>query len=222
MGVSVAFLSPEEGIASFERMRVWLRENADLPAVIRASVALATVTNVHAFGDGNGRVARILANHVLLADANPGGVRPVPRVRRRQPQEPDFSHPRSGAAERLVRSCRVCLHGSDPLGEPFPHMNPPTALIGTAIMDTRTPQDPATDRFLEAAAASFPVFTPNERESTPQNSTPYVIGIDSFKRIASTWPGREDLVGKLVAALKEASSTPAWKKTTHRTRGFAA
>jgi hypothetical protein len=77
MGVSVAFLSPEEGITSFERMRVWLRENADLPAVIRASVALATVTNVHAFGDGNGRVARILANHVLLANTAPGAYVPL-------------------------------------------------------------------------------------------------------------------------------------------------
>ena len=72
-------------------------------------------------------------------------------------------------------------------------------------MDTRTHKDPATERFLAAAAGSFPVFAPNERESTPQNSTPYVIGIDSFKRIASTWTGREHLVGKLVAALNEAT-----------------
>ncbi len=42
-----------------------LLERDDVPAVFRAAMALALLTNCHPFRDGNGRVARMIFNHAL-------------------------------------------------------------------------------------------------------------------------------------------------------------
>lgn len=60
------------------------------------------------------------------------------------------------------------------------------------------------DRFIQAASLSFPVFYPNERGSTPLNSTPYVVRLHDFERISGTWPGRRDLVAHVSEVISRA------------------
>lgn len=60
--------------------------------------------------------------------------------------------------------------------------------------------------FVSAADRSFPVFWPNERSSTPLNSTPYVVGIRDFADVAAGWPGRFELVQRLLRAIKAVHS----------------
>jgi hypothetical protein len=51
-------------------MVVWLRETP-APLVWKAAVAHAWLTHIHPFDDGNGRIARLLANYVLGAGCFP-------------------------------------------------------------------------------------------------------------------------------------------------------
>jgi Fic/DOC family protein len=48
----------------------WLRES-DIPRVWKSAVAHAWLTHIHPFDDGNGRIARLLANYVLGTGSYP-------------------------------------------------------------------------------------------------------------------------------------------------------
>ena len=58
-----------------EQLRRLLRHGVvDRPAVFTATMALVLLTNCHPFRDGNGRVARVLFNHILRTGGMRAGV----------------------------------------------------------------------------------------------------------------------------------------------------
>lgn len=52
----------------------WLAKSGGLPATLRAAIAHAWLTHIHPFEDGNGRLARILANIVLAQAGLPPAI----------------------------------------------------------------------------------------------------------------------------------------------------
>jgi hypothetical protein len=65
LGNCVRYPSPEEIGPSLRRLYGHWREYAAVKPGLAAVVILAAVTNLHPFQDGNGRVARVLFNHLL-------------------------------------------------------------------------------------------------------------------------------------------------------------
>ncbi|WP_132146391.1 Fic family protein [Luteibacter rhizovicinus] len=66
-GGTVVFLSAEEAQLALARvldLLVWQRYPS---TVLRATVAMAMITNAHALPNGNGRLSRIIFNHVLFS-----------------------------------------------------------------------------------------------------------------------------------------------------------
>ena len=61
---------PVEVPAAMHAMLKWLHE-CDLPALWKSAVAHAWLTHIHPFDDGNGRIARLLANYVLGTGSYP-------------------------------------------------------------------------------------------------------------------------------------------------------
>jgi Fic family protein len=63
------FASPEETLARMEEWVVWLRSELETPRLALLSLlarAHHQFVRIHPFDDGNGRVARLLLNYVLL------------------------------------------------------------------------------------------------------------------------------------------------------------
>jgi Fic family protein len=61
---------PVEVPGAMHAMLTWLHE-CDLPVVWKSAVAHAWLTHIHPFDDGNGRIARLLANYVLGVGSYP-------------------------------------------------------------------------------------------------------------------------------------------------------
>ncbi len=57
-------IPPVDVPSAMHALMLWLRES-DLPVVWKSAVAHAWLTHIHPFDDGNGRIARLLANYVL-------------------------------------------------------------------------------------------------------------------------------------------------------------
>lgn len=60
------YASPEETPAKMEELFKWYKQNGDIKPLIRAAVVHHEMTQIHPFDDGNGRVARLWANFILL------------------------------------------------------------------------------------------------------------------------------------------------------------
>jgi Fic family protein len=61
---------PVEVPGAMHALLTWLQE-ANIPIVWKSAVAHAWLTHIHPFDDGNGRIARLLANYVLGAGSYP-------------------------------------------------------------------------------------------------------------------------------------------------------
>jgi Fic family protein len=61
---------PVEVPGAMHALMMWLQEGAT-PVVWKSAVAHAWLTHIHPFDDGNGRIARLLANYVLGAGSYP-------------------------------------------------------------------------------------------------------------------------------------------------------
>lgn len=61
----------DEITAQMDNLEAWSRENAELPAPIRASIVHAWLTHIHPFIDGNGRTSRAFGNLELIRAGYP-------------------------------------------------------------------------------------------------------------------------------------------------------
>jgi len=69
-------LVPIDTPAAMHELVGWINRKSELPAILRAAVAHAWLTHIHPFEDGNGRLARLLANLLLSrADLPPAIVK---------------------------------------------------------------------------------------------------------------------------------------------------
>ncbi|WP_165942521.1 Fic family protein [Micromonospora sp. KC721] len=67
-------LLPIDTPAAMHDLVAWLAGENELPATIRAACAHAWLTHIHPFEDGNGRLARILANLILTRSELPPSI----------------------------------------------------------------------------------------------------------------------------------------------------
>lgn len=67
-------LLPIETPAAMHQLVEWLAHEHELPATIRAACAHGWLTHIHPFEDGNGRLARILANLILTRAGLPPAI----------------------------------------------------------------------------------------------------------------------------------------------------
>jgi Fic family protein len=60
------YASPEETPALMQDLFKWYKDNENAPPLIKSAVVHHRLTQIHPFDDGNGRVARLWANFILL------------------------------------------------------------------------------------------------------------------------------------------------------------
>lgn len=63
-------IPPVDVPGAMHEMLTWIKE-CDLPIIWKSAVAHSWLTHIHPFDDGNGRIARLLANYVLGAGSYP-------------------------------------------------------------------------------------------------------------------------------------------------------
>ncbi len=65
------FASPEETPARMEALFKWYQSNTVPEPIVRAAFVHHEMTSIHPFDDGNGRVARLWANFILIREGYP-------------------------------------------------------------------------------------------------------------------------------------------------------
>ena len=65
---------PIDVSSSMRQMVQWINQSGHVGPILRSAIAHAWLTHIHPFEDGNGRIARLLANQILIADGLPPAI----------------------------------------------------------------------------------------------------------------------------------------------------